>query len=476
MKKAIRKKRPADTESSAPTTLSVAALPNQIMVLRAASAQPPDLRQLDACIEDVAASARDQDQGPSDTLDYAELRDRIAQAKPEIVPQYLAHMVTPFETWLNQAGKEIFEYRIEQRDNPNAVIDLSQAILQSGNQYHPSAVAASQELIADLYDGYLSAQDRRGIALPEKRFIAPMVRFGRPMEAPYTWPYAAMNDFGVKCSIVCLPPVLIRSSLLTWSVLAHEVAGHDILSADVGLLSQISNTLEAALNATGLSSCAAYMASHLEEVAADVLAVLNMGPVAAIGLIGFLAGVRSGGNVAGLQTMSTQDAHPPDMLRAYTVIETVRLLKFEGSEVWGRSLGALLPSTGLVLNDDVWIGAEDAKKLASILSDTIINGKFAALEYRPIGSIQNWRDRDEIITAELRAALNRHPRQTLPSGAYASHAVAAAVLAALADEGKPGELCANMQAMLAVMHATNPAWSSTQEVLRGDLVPRNAFA
>src|SRR5919112_1816755 len=66
--------------------------------------------------------------------------------------------------------------------------DWLAAIHQRQKGYHKEAKHAFEECIADLYDGFLSMQERKGIKPPDHQTISPLVEWGRSEWGPYTWP------------------------------------------------------------------------------------------------------------------------------------------------------------------------------------------------------------------------------------------------------------------------------------------------
>ncbi len=108
------------------------------------------------------------------------------------------------------------------------MLDIAQAILQHTEGYNKKATDAYQEVVSDLYDGFLSAEDRRNIKLPDLAVIAPLVKWGNPKSGPFTWPADCTTEFGVKTAIMNLPPANSQCGILAWAALGHETAGHDI--------------------------------------------------------------------------------------------------------------------------------------------------------------------------------------------------------------------------------------------------------
>ena len=125
------------------------------------------------------------------------------------------------------------------------MLDIAQTILQNGEGYNWAATDAFEEVVSDLYDGFLSAEDRRGIEPPDRDIMPPLVKWGDPSSWIYTWPVdeEAIEGFDVRAAIVNLPTSHARSALLGWSALGHETAGHDIIHAYKGLRRELSRAV-----------------------------------------------------------------------------------------------------------------------------------------------------------------------------------------------------------------------------------------
>lgn len=146
---------------------------------------------------------------------------------------------------------------------------------------------------------------------------------------------------GVAIGVVSLPPNL-HDRPLTWGALAHEVAGHDVIHTVEGLLPE----LQAALPAMGVpADWRPVWHDWLEEAAADVLAVLNVGPTSAINLAAYLAAARSDDPVppGPLGTLGfvlyshlghPADEHPIDLLRVHLAIGVVETLDASVRDAW----------------------------------------------------------------------------------------------------------------------------------------------
>ncbi|MED1794158.1 hypothetical protein P4V54_15865 [Brevibacillus nitrificans] len=269
---------------------------------------------------------------------------------------------------------------------------------------------------------------------------------------------------------------------MAWSALGHETAGHDILHADKGLLAELQHHVYDALaDELSHSTLANYWALRIDETASDVLGILNTGPAAGIGLIGYFRGLNKA--YTGVPTLRNtgpqNDPHPADILRGYLAAETVRLLQFDNAAEWAEALqeetdkdhsGILLGRTSL----DV----ETAKKSAAIVARTITNARLNSLEGHALGQIQNWQNHDEKIVRDIRTHFSESQavHDCVVSGMYAAHVVAAAVTASIAGEVPISDAFSRMTTLLKTMHDANPSWGPLYVRHRGDLSPHRAYS
>ncbi len=445
-----------------------------------ARTDPVTLENLAACIADARAAALDRDGGPPDPTVFRGLRARLAAAREKLPPLYRRAVGDPFSKVLDELGARGFgEVLADDRERVGAarlLLDVAQAILQNGEGYRARATDGFQEVVSDLYDGFLSAEDRRGVKPPDHGVVPPLVKWGSADDGPYTWPVTATASFEVQAPIVSLPAANARRGLLAWSALAHETVGHDVLAADEGLHDELAKALREKLVAAKLGlALADYWADRLDETASDVLGVLNMGPAAAIGLVGYfraLNGARAGR--AALRNVGREDdPHPADVARGWLGAETVRLLSFGGARAWAealvaetdRDLGQVRLGRAAVTNDV-------ARRSAAIVARTIVEQRLESLERHALGEIQGWRDGDEAIVAALRGVLrSARPVPTrYAAGIYAAHVVAAAVTAALAPGADVRRLMERMLVALKAMHDRNPSWGPLYVAHPGDVV------
>ena len=223
----------------------------------------------------------------------------------------------------------------------------------------------------------------------------------------------ATASFGVGAAVVSLPAANAGAGLLAWAALAHETAGHDLLAADTGLHDELARAVRERLLAEKMPlAIADYWADRLDETASDVLGVLNMGPAAAIGLVGYFRALNGAytGQAVLRNVGGEEDPHPADIARGYLGAETVRLLSFAGAGAWADRLVAETDrDVGRVRLGGLTVTAGVARASAAIVARAIVKEKLRALEGHALGEIQDWRDRDEAVVAELRQALRAGP-------------------------------------------------------------------
>ena len=459
---------PRATAVASPTPLRSEAA-GAIAPVRAAPASPRGFPGLAACVDDARAAALERQDGPPDPEAFASLRSRLEKARAALPPEQRRTVADPLLRKLDALGPDGFARLLasdpEREGGARLLLDLAQAVLQAGEGYQARSTAAFQEVVGDLYDGFLSAESRRGVKPPDRGVAPPVVRWGSAEAGPYTWPVTDTAQLGAKAAVVSLPAANATRGLLAWPALAHETAGHDVLAADTGLEDELARKVREGLLAEKLPPAIAdYWADRIDETAADVLGVLNMGPAAAVGLVGYFRAMNAayGGTPALRNVGPEEDPHPADIARAYLAEETVRLLSFSGSKGWADRLEAEADrDAGTIRLGDTQVTKGVAKASAAVVARTIVQARLKALEGHAIGEIQDWRDSDEKIVAELRGALRTGGTSAagreLGEGAYAAHAVAAAVIEAVDGGGDPHVLQGRMIAALDAMHAAGEA-------------------
>lgn len=438
----------------------------------------PDIANMDNCITDVRRALADGDRGPADPTNFANLRGRLAVLRDTLAPIYREAYYDPYVATLNSLGQTGFNEALADPDTALLMMDIAHTILQNGEGFQKAALDAFEEVVSDLYDGFLSAEDRSGVKPPDRGVIPPLAKFGNPDFGPYTFPIEATASIhppggpGLGAALVSLPPAHARLGLLAWSSLGHETAGHDIMSADIGLKSEIMRAVRNKLQAAGLGQLATYWAQRIDETASDVLGILNMGPAAAIGLIGFFRGFSNDSKLRSSGPAS--DPHPADVLRGFLGAATVKLLSFDGAAAWSNIIRAETHKDVTTIRlEGMVVTEQQAEQSAELVAEAITKTELTSLEHTALIEIQDWRNDDEAIVSQLRDVLTKSTPlpANLGTGAYAAHAVAAAVTTALTAGADLSRIFQRMITVLKAMHDANPSFGPLFITHPGDIKP-----
>jgi len=418
---------------------------------------------------------------PNNPKSLDELVKSIEDVDGKIAPIYNKAIYEPIRQFVNALDTAGFNRIATNSGYSQFFFDFIQAILQSAD---PSkASAAFEEVVGDLYDGFLSAEDRRNIKSPDHDVVPPIVKWGNAKDGPYTLPIDFTKQLKVKCAIVSLPPVLANGALAGWACLGHETAGHDILHADTDLLHEMSMKVKEVISGDKIlrakkieSALAQYWSARIDETAADIMGVLNMGPAAPAGMIPFFcAFLQHKGRPPKMRsTGPANDEHPADVLRVMLGAAAIQCLSFSDRNVWAEAIlkEGLRDLSTIVINDNVVVEPAMAQRSAILVAQALTGTRLDSLASHSLLEIQDWTDRDEKIVSDLRAAISG--KSTLDaygrdSGIYAAHTVAAALYEGLQVKQDIKPLFDNMITMLKTMHDSNPNWGPLYTVHPGNL-------
>ena len=152
-----------------------------------------------------------------------------------------------------------------------------------------------QALASDIYTSFLDSRRELTSLPPLQQPLPPVVSFTSPFREnskpplpPFTLDIDDMQQLwrDFKTSLVAVPWGY-KNHPLFWSVLAHEVGGHDVLHADTDLLDEIIQSLDSVLPQDPYQK--ALWKYWGEETTSEVCGILNLGPAYAIGAMVFYA-------------------------------------------------------------------------------------------------------------------------------------------------------------------------------------------
>jgi hypothetical protein len=294
-------------------------------------------------------------------------------------------------------------------------------------------------VVSNLYRSFVDANKRTAAGVTLSTETPPLALFqSTPVRGPFTIEADLMMEkLGTPIGVVSLPATY-RDHPVLWACLSHEVGGHDVVHADAGLVAEMQAKTRALLaphfsagpNPDTATLNAMIWSLWMDEAAADVYGVLNMGPSFAINLAGFLAAFgakRRGQTEAGDAFVSSDsntlpngrmEEHPIDLLRFYVAAGAVDALKdlsaakrrdyvadieaVAGLVAGGATeiglrgqIGAVDIDTNMKLSD----AAEAARKVGGLLA----GGKFEKLNGHCIQDIETWDDADEAAAQAIAA-------------------------------------------------------------------------
>ncbi len=439
---------------------------------------------LDALIRDVHHACASGRKEPRPTRDVAELRRLIAEGGRALPLAQVAAVAAPLAAWIEDHRDELPAFlRGSLEGDTGAFYDLVGTLAQRARREEPEATAAFEEVVSDLYDGFLSAQDRRGVQVKPDAALPPLVRWGsNPDDGPYTWPVEQLAPFGVRTGVVVLPRPYARGGLAGWATLGHETCGHDVLNGFPDLMPELRRRIARALEAASVNDrLVEHWMRCFEEAASDVMGALNLGPTAALADAAFFLGWNGPPNATGFGTVEdAADDHPIDLLRIQLGASVVRGMRFAEAEDWAAAVDRQWqdhPEHKHLRFGHVAVPFAEGRASAAVFARTMTATRLRALDGMSLGEIQNWRDADQerAGTLAVRFLGRGAAGEPIHTGAsvYAAHVLAGALMAVMSRPTAGPRIFPRFRATLATLNEANPMWTPGAMVKRpGDVVRR----
>ena len=414
---------------------------------------------------------------------------RAVAAGAAVLP---SHYAEPFIAPLQARLAELVGQVARGELRPGSLEMLAGAIYQHGAEA-PLAreLRRFTAVVSDLFRSFLEAEARAGIGLALTERLPPLAVFSHDGgDGPTTIAVDLVaRVLGGAVGVVSLPATLAAHPIL-WAALAHETGGHDVIHADPGLLDELAAGLPAALADTApagslsRADLVALWTYWIDEAAADVYGLLNVGPGFAENLGLFLAAMNGGEqpflrmeNLADPDDPALLlDPHPPDILRldvALGVVETLARLApasraAHAARIAGMAAasgnGAVITLSGKRPGPDGQARRIEAaaplapmQQAARAVGRHIATARLAALGGHGIQDIESWDDADEAAVEAIRAAL--------AAGRAVAHMgddaqlLAAATLAVIDDPPAYGRITDLLNDALDASFSTDPLWS-----------------
>ncbi|CAM0117262.1 hypothetical protein [Rhabdochlamydiaceae symbiont of Dictyostelium giganteum] len=202
------------------------------------------------------------------------------------------------------------------------------------------SLKALREVVSDLYKKFIVDADGAS-CVNKKGKASPVAYWSEECLSTYAYHPGAPFFPGVKVGIVNVPKRYAEGSAIAWGCLGHEVAGHDILATYPGSRKELEEKIRQNLINQNLSLTLEHWENRVEETAADILGVLNMGPAAAFSLIAFLRILRSTPSQTLIAEVYLKDKHPADLARGFLLANAVSFMHSKGFTK-GKNYGSLL--------------------------------------------------------------------------------------------------------------------------------------
>lgn len=379
----------------------------------------------------------------------ASIRTATLKGTPFLPLKYQEHFAAPMDAKLPGVMSKL-DQQVQSGERPAVyralVLEaLYGAIYQHGHRV--TEVEARPQLkrflavVSNLYRSFVDANKRMAAGVTLATEMPPLALFQSVSDGPFTIESDLMKEkFGLSIGVVSLPATY-RDHPVIWAGLSHEVGGHDVVHADAGLVEEMTAKTRALLapvfkplrNRDNATLNALIWSYWMDEAAADVYGVLNMGPSFAINLAGFLAAFRARRrgqtapgdpfvpNDTAVLPNGDMDGHPIDLLRFHVAIGAVEGLKGLSTSRRNDYIASIEAVAGLVglgvteigLRGRVTIDGDkkvdvhadmklsDAAAAARKIGKMLATDKFARLNNRCIQDIETWDDSDEDIAQDV---------------------------------------------------------------------------
>ncbi|GEM_PF-580281 len=292
-------------------------------------------------------------------------------------------------------------------------------------------------VISDLYVSFLNKSTRRNLGIKLSEQLPPLAVYqSDPSQGPFTVPCDDIaNLTGGNIGVVSMPSTFMDHPFLFGS-LAHETGGHDVIHADHGLMQELRQQVYSVFPASADQWKAVLWDYWMDEAAADIYGVLNMGPSFGYNLAMLLAvfigqfakpkaktpALR---NASGTDENGDFDVHPTDLLRLGLIQGAVETLSGLNQSTRNSyideltALGAFLGTgattielmgtatgiNGQTVNFQQEYPIADMQDSARKVGAMIATAQLAALGGHSVQDIETWDDGDENTTLSIAGRL-----------------------------------------------------------------------
>jgi hypothetical protein len=373
-------------------------------------------------------------------------------------------------------------------------------------------------VVSNLYRSFNDPKKRQSLNIPVVDTLPPLAFFQViSNQGPYTITTERIErETGSEVGVVSLP-ASYRNHPILWSILAHEVCGHDVVHTDPTLIPELVNEVRKLFVGSNFSPSekpdintlnALLWSYWIDEAVSDVYAIMNMGPTYALILVALISSmvmrdqISSGGSRRGLGKLPNEsdpldvdrgdmrmDGHPTDSLRPYLALGAIAALTRLSSPVrrlYSKAAEEAVDLTtegqntisfeGLVeVTHTNWVMIKERVPLRSMQLAAKKVGKFiathrlAAYSGSSVQDIETWDDADERIARKI-AHYMLSDKSVIAQGDDAQ-LLAGANLAVLSDPKRYRDCSKSLELALDDSFNRDPIWAGP----RLDLAFSGAF-
>ena len=290
-----------------------------------------------------------------DTDKFTQLCDRLIRigldgTAPPALPSNVRQEITDAAKFLPLAFRNAFvnpllnELDSQDLQDPVSLETFGGAVYDHNPKFGVSGqLHQFLAVVSDFYRSFLSAKRRAMADFPLlEPSLPPLATFKNAGDfGPFTiTAESTQRAIGVPLGVVSLPSVYKDDPIL-WASLAHETGGHDVIHADVELEPELADDVRSLFGVSEISSGQSLSQKQLQgllwsfwidETAADIYGLLNIGPQFAVNLALLLAAL--GGQAPTIRSSTGVnpetgmiDEHPTDILRIHVAIGVVQSLR-----------------------------------------------------------------------------------------------------------------------------------------------------
>jgi hypothetical protein len=406
-------------------------------------------------------------------------RDLVTKGRKLLPSRYHGPYLDVLEAAIEQvekAGREntsYFQLKAQMETLDLIFQELAAPILQLCDPQLQEPLKAHLALCSNLYQRFLSGRTqfttRQFSPWLKALELDPLGFFSIEHSDPYT----IVPSESLPISLVCKPFKQAHTPIF-WVLDGHEVAGHAMHALIPGLTQELVRALEIQIQADFAQNspkekkprlpkaikhlidpadkCAdnnLALVKHLArtyviETSADVIGLLNFGPMFANGLILHFLSKKDQLNLspnAPLEPAQKLDAHPPALMRAILAIEVLQKLNFDNQlsycsklnervkESFPQGQAPVFSFTTTDGSNSVEVSFDTIAALAGTIAETYLETKLQSIGNISLPQLMSWSKHDEKLAHQAAKLLLTGTNQS-PEDMEARHIASGALLAA----------------------------------------------